>query len=234
MLMFIRSILFYILLAFWTIFLGLICIPFLFFSSIYLYKPARLWIRGIFFFLKYVAKITHEIQGYENVPKEPVLIISKHQSAFETLALFFYLKNTIFIHKKQLYLIPIFGLYLKKINMISIDRKSGAAAMRQMLKETHKRKLDGYSIIIFPEGTRKVPNAIPDYKSGFIGIYKEMNTKILPVALNSGLCWPKNKLAMKRGNIIIKILPTIKSGMDKKDVFPMVESVIEKATNKIT
>lgn len=231
--MFIRSILFYILLTFWTILLGLICIPFLILPPVYLYKPARLWIRGIFLFLKYITKITHEIRGLENIPKQSILIASKHQSAFETFALFYYLHKAIFIHKKQLYLIPIFGLYLKKINMISIDRKGGGSAMRQMLKETKEKKLNGYSIIIFPEGTRKKPGDKPDYKSGFIGIYKKMNTKILPIAVNSGICWPKNTFIKKSGHIIIKILPAIESGIDRKNILSIVENKIEEATNQI-
>ena len=159
-----RSIIFYVLLTFWTIVMGLLCVPFLILPSIYLKKPIRLWIIGIFILLKFICNITHEIKGKENIPSYAVLIASKHQSAFETFALFFYLPNAVFIHKKQLFLIPIFGLYLKKINMISIDRKGGATAMRQMLKRTKEKVARGVSIIIFPEGTRKKPGDKPDYK----------------------------------------------------------------------
>ena len=137
--MFARSILFYIFLGFWTVFMGLLFLPFLILSKKYLRKPVLLWISGIFLLLKYLCKITHEIQGKENIPLESVLIASKHQSAFETFALFYYLPNSIFIHKKQLFLIPIFGQYLKKLDMISIDRRGGAATMRQMLKKAAQK-----------------------------------------------------------------------------------------------
>ena len=101
--MFIRSILFYILLSLWTIFMGIVCIPFLVLPSNFLIKPTKFWIWGIFILLKYICKITHEIQGKENIPCKAVLVASKHQSAFETFALFYYLPKTTFIHKKQLY-----------------------------------------------------------------------------------------------------------------------------------
>ena len=231
--MFIRSLFFYLFLSCWTVFLGFICIPYLILSNKHLIKPIKLWIRGIFFLLENICKITHEIQGIEHFPGHAVLIVSKHQSAFETLALFYYLPKSIFIHKKQLFLIPIFGQYLKKINMISIDRKGGAVTMRRMLKETKIKMSKGFSIIIFPEGTRKRPGEKPDYKSGFVGIYKAMGTEILPIAVNSGNCWPKHTFVKNSGHIIIKILPLISSSIDKKQILKDVEITIEKATNKI-
>ena len=231
--MFIKSLLFYLLLSCWTIFLGIICFPYLILSNKYIIRPVRLWIKGVFFLLKYICNITHEIQGIKNFPLQAVLIASKHQSAFETLALFYYLPKSIFIHKKQLFLIPIFGQYLKKINMISIDRKGGAVTMRKMLKQTKIKMLEGFSIIIFPEGTRKKPGEKPNYKSGFVGIYKAMGTEILPIAVNSGNCWPKHTFVKNSGHIIIKILPLISSNIDKKRILKDVEVIIEKTTNEI-
>jgi len=231
--MLIRSLLFYLLLSCWTIFLGLICLPYLIISNKYLIKPVKLWIRGIFFLLENICKITHEIQGIGHFPGHSVLIASKHQSAFETLALFYYLPQSIFIHKKQLFLIPIFGQYLKKINMIAIDRKGGAITMRKMLKQTKIKMSEGFSIIIFPEGTRKKPGEEPNYKSGFFGIYKAMGTEILPIAVNSGKYWPKHTFIKNSGHIIIKILPLISSNIDKKQILKNLEATIEKATNKI-
>ena len=228
-----RSIFFYLLLSLWTILLGILCLPYLILPSYYLSKPVKIWILGIFILLKYVCKITHEIQGFKNIPSEAVLVASKHQSAFETFALFYYLPKAIFIHKKQLFFIPIFGQYLKKINMISIDRKGKASTMRLMLKQTSKRAQYGFSIIIFPEGTRKKPGEKPDYKSGFVGLYNELKTPILPVAVNSGKCWPKDTFVKKPGKIIIKFLPLIDSNLSRANVLSEVKTKIEKATNKI-
>ena len=231
--MFIRSVFFYFLVALWTILMGLLCLPFLILPVRFLNKPVKIWIFGIFLALKYICNITHEIQGQKNIPTNALLVASKHQSAFETIALFFYLPNAIFIHKKELFFIPIFGQYLKKINMISIDRKGGASAMRLILKKTKEKSLQNFSIIIFPEGTRKKPGSKPDYKSGFIGIYNEMKTEILPVAVNSGNFWPKDTFIKIPGKIIIKFLPTIKLNLSRKQVLSEIEEKIEKATNEI-
>tara|TARA_Y100000588_G_C14125912_1_gene869396 strand:- start:395 stop:1096 length:702 start_codon:yes stop_codon:yes gene_type:complete len=231
--MLIRTIIFYILLSFWTIFLGILCLPFLVLPNKYIRFPALGWIKGIFILLNKICKITHEIRGLENIPAEPIVIVSKHQSAFETFALFYYLKKSFFIHKKQLFLIPIFGQYLMKSNMLAIDRKGGAKTMRKILLEIKKRLDDGSSIIIFPEGTRKRPGDLPDYKTGFIGIYNEVRRKILPIALNSGLCWPKHTFVMKKGHIIIDVLPHIESNLQKHEVLKNVKNTIENATNKL-
>ena len=231
--MFTRTMLFYLILGLWTMFLGIICLPLLVLPSIYLNSPIKLWIKGIFFLLKHICKITHEIQGKEHIPKEATLIVSKHQSAFETFALFYYLPNSIFIHKKQLFFIPIFGQYLKKLNMISINRNGKASTIRMMLKQTKDKIKSGYSIIIFPEGTRKKPGDAPDYKRGVVGIYNELNTDVLPIAVNSGKYWPKNKIIKSSGNIIIKILPIIKSNINKNFILTEIQNKIEEATNQI-
>ena len=231
--MIIRTIIFYTLLCFWTLFLGVLCLPFLVFPRKYLKNPVLLWIKVIFILLKSICKITHEIRGLNNIPNEPVIIISKHQSAFETFALFYYFKNSFFIHKKQLFYIPIFGQYLWKSNMVSIDRAGGAKTMRKIIKETKKHMDNGSSVIIFPEGTRKKPGADPNYKTGFIGIYNEVNRKLLPIGLNSGLFWPKKHLILKKGHIIIDIQNTIEANLNKKEVLERVQNSIESATNKL-
>ena len=117
--------------------------------------------------------------------------------------------------------------------MISIDRKGGAKTMRRMMSDTKVKIASGSSIIIFPEGTRKKPGDKPDYKTGFIGIYKETNAKILPVAVNSGNFWPKQFIFKKKGNIIIKFLKLIQNDLERSKVLSEVENKIEEATNKI-
>ena len=120
-----------------------------------------------------------------------------------------------------------------KSNMVAIDRKGGAKTMRKILKETKKRLDNGFSIIIFPEGTRKKPGDPPDYKTGFIGIYNEAKRKLLPVALNSGVCWPKHTLVMQKGHIIIDFQPPLSSNLNRKEVLDKVRESIETATNEL-
>ena len=231
--MLLLTIIFYGALASWTILMGFLSLPFLFLPSTYIALPAKIWIKGIFISLRYICGVTHEMRGLANFSDEPVIIVSKHQSAFETFALYYYLKKSFFIHKKQLFYIPIFGQYLMKHNMVSIDRAGQASAMRKMITDVKKKLDSGSTIIIFPEGTRKKPGAKADYKTGFIGIYNTSKRKLQPVALNSGLFWQKGFKIIKRGHIIIEFLPQIDIGLDKKEVLNKVESSVESATNKL-
>ena len=231
--MLLLTIIFYVALASWTILMGFLSLPFLFLPSKSIALPAKIWIRCIFICLKYICGVSHEIRGLANLSDEPVIIVSKHQSAFETFALYYYLKKSFFIHKKQLFYIPIFGQYLMKHNMVSIDRAGHASTMRKMITDVKKKLDSGSTIIIFPEGTRTKPGAKADYKTGFIGIYNTSKRKLQPVALNSGLFWQKGLKVIKRGHIIIEFLPQIDIGLDKNEVLNKVENSIESATNKL-
>ena len=231
--MLLLTIIFYAALASWTILMGVLSLPFLCLPSKSIALPAKIWIKGIFICLKYICGVTHEIRGLTNLSDEPVIIVSKHQSAFETFALYYYLQKSFFIHKKQLFYIPIFGQYLMKHNMVSIDRAGQASTMRKMITDVKKKLDSGSTIIIFPEGTRKKPGAKADYKTGFIGIYNTSKRKLQPVALNSGLFWQKGLKVIKPGHIIIEFLPQIDIGLDKKEVLNKVENSIELATKKL-
>ena len=213
--------------------MGIICLPYLILPSKFLKYPIKIWIKVIFIFLEKICNIKHKIKGIENIPNETVLITSKHQSAFETFALYYYLKDCFFVHKKELFLIPIFAQYLFKSNMVAIDRAGGTKTMRSMLEKVRIKLESGSSIIIFPEGTRKTPGSKPTYKTGFIGIYNHTKKKILPVAVNSGLFWPKHSWILKNGTITIQILPIINENYDKKTVLNKVQESIEVASNKL-
>ena len=231
--MLLLTFIFYCALASWTIVMGFLSLPFLLLPSKYISFPTKIWIKGIFIFLKYICGITYEFRGLGNLSDEPIIIVSKHQSAFETFALYYYLKKSFFIHKKQLFYIPIFGQYLMKHNMVAIDRKGQASTMRKMITDVKKKLDNGSSIIIFPEGTRKKPGDKPDYKTGFVGIYNTAKRKLQPVALNSGLFWTKGLKVINKGHIILEFLPQIEVGLDKKEVLEKVEYSIESATNKL-
>jgi len=231
--MLLLTVIFYGALASWTILMGIISLPFLLLPSKYIRFPAKIWIKGLFIFLKYICGITHEIRGLDKLSDEPIIIVSKHQSAFETFALYYYLKKSFFIHKKQLFYIPIFGQYLMKHNMVAIDRAGKASTMRKIISDVKKKLDNGSTIIIFPEGTRKKPGEKADYKTGFIGIYNTSKRKLQPVALNSGMFWQKGLKVIKKGHIIIEFLPQINIDLDKREVLNKVQQSIESATNKL-
>ena len=117
--------------------------------------------------------------------------------------------------------------------MVSIDRTGQTKTMRKMISDVKKKLDEGSTIIIFPEGTRKKPREKTEYKSGFIGIYNTVKRKLQPVALNSGLYWPKGIGIIKRGHITIKFLSEIEVGLEKNAVLKKVEDSIESATNDL-
>ena len=158
------------------------------------------------------------------------LFASKHQSMFETIYFNQLFYNPAYILKKELLSIPLFGTYLKKLGMIAIDRSQGIQSLRYVNDQTAEY-VENRPVIIFPEGTRKLPGSKPDYKTGFIGIYQHTKRKILPVAVNSGLCWPKRSWILKSGLITIKFLPVINRGLGKKVILNEVKKRIETASN---
>ena len=104
--------------------------------------------------------------------------------------------------------------------------------MRTILKQVKEKTISGNSIVIFPEGTRKKPGDPPDYKTGIAGIYKETKTEILPVALNSGYCWPKHSFIKQTGHITVKFLDLIPAKLERSELLKKIESVIEEESNK--
>ena len=117
--------------------------------------------------------------------------------------------------------------------MIAIDRSKGLESLKLILSRSKKKINDGFSLIIFPEGTRKIPGSKPDYKPGIAGIYKNLDSDVIPVALNSGLYWPNHTYVLESGKIIIEFLPTIKKGKNKKDFLNELQILIESRSNEL-
>ena len=130
---------------------------------------------------------------------------SKHQSAWETFALIPLFRDPALLMKRELFWIPFHGWFSHKFDMIPVDRDKGPAALRRMLREAKKRVAAGREIIIFPEGTRRAPGAPPDYKTGVALLYESLGVPCVPVALNSGLFWPRRSLTRRPGTIVVEI-----------------------------
>ena len=230
----IKSLIFYILLSFWTILLGILFIPFLIMPKNKLNIAVHVWIWGVLYLLKRICGLSYELKGIKHINDiNAKIIASKHQSAFETLVLYYTIPKAIFIHKYELFFIPIFGLYLKKLDMVAINRSKRIKTLNKLIIKSKLKISKGYSLIIFPEGTRKTPGADTDYKSGVAGIYKELNTGVIPVAVNSGIFWPKNSLKIKPGKIIIEFLDPINKGLTKEDFLKILEEKIENKTSEL-
>ena len=154
-------------------------------------KMAELWGRVSVWLLRVVCGTKVEFRGLENLPKGALIVAAKHQSTWETFALLRLFDDFTFIVKRELMWIPIFGWCMWKGGMIPVDRGAGSQALTDMTARAKKEIRSGRQLIIFPEGTRRAPGAEPRYKFGVAHLYAEVGVPCVPVALNSGLFWPR-------------------------------------------
>lgn len=174
--------------------------------------------------------ISIEVRGKEYIQPN-VIFASKHESAFETYAYTDIIPHSVFVLKKELTFIPLFGWGQALYGMIPVDRGAGAKAMKGMLKEAKKRVADGRSIIIFPEGTRCKHGQVKGYKSGIVFLAEGLDMPIVPVALNSDLVWSKASFIRKPGKVVFQFLPpmNIKDYAGKKEFMAELQNRIETA-----
>ena len=174
-----------------------------------------------------------EVRGLENLPAGRAIIACKHQSMFETIALVPLLKNPTVVMKRQTRRIPIFGLYTIKAGMIHVDRQGRAAALRVLTERARQELAKGREIVIFPEGTRRPPGAAPAYQSGVALVYRALGVPVVPVAVNSGLYWPRRRFLRYPGTIIVEFLPPIPPGLDSRTFLDRLQTAIETTANRL-
>jgi 1-acyl-sn-glycerol-3-phosphate acyltransferase len=222
-----RRIIFYFLAGFITIPMAIICLPAVFIRKLNI-GLTRVWIRMILTLLRVTCKIDYKVIGKENIPKGSFIVVSKHQSALETLIYPLIFSHPVFILKKSILFIPIMGLALKSARAIYIDRSRGRDAILYMQDQLRKLP-DLYSPVIFPEGTRTKPGVLTEkYHSGVAMIYEALKYPILPIALNTGIFWPSTG-PMRPGTATIKILPAISfiKSYERKEFLKLVNEIIE-------
>ena len=224
----IRNSLFSILFFTGIIFISLIFLPAFFLPRKVVLIGGKLMGYWTSFCLKFVLSVKISIKGKENiVNNEKFFIAASHQSMFETFYLQTIFNSPVFILKKELLIIPIFGWYLKKIGSISIKRNkvtkdnlSFFGDISQIVDNSNR------PLIIFPQGTRVPPNERPSFKKGASRIYKELNVTCQPVAINSGYVWPKKGYKNSNKTIIISILKPIPAGLSKENFIQVLEKNI--------
>jgi len=193
----------------------------------------KFWARSSVWLLRSVCGIAVEFRGLEKIPPGGLLVASKHQSMWETFALFPLFADPAFILKRELMWIPFFGWYSWKAGMIPINRGKRSQALAELGVIARKELGRARQIVIFPEGTRRAPGAEPSYKYGVTYLYAETGAVCLPVALNSGLFWPRRSFRRFPGTVIVEVLDPIAPGLDKQDFAAKLEQAIETATARL-
>jgi len=193
----------------------------------------HVWLDHTAWIERVIGGITYRVIGREHVPEGACIIAAKHQSAWETFKLHQLFGDPAIVLKKELLTIPLWGWYLRRSGMIPIDRGGGVNALAGMMQAAHRATEQGRKIVIFPQGTRVTVGAERTYKSGVAALYQELKIPVVPMALNSGLFWPKGLLPTRSGTITVEILPPIPAGLPRDVMMERLKNELEEASNRL-
>ena len=223
------NLLFYAMLVFWIV----VAIPTLLMPRRVFFVVAKSWARCSIWLMRVICNTRVEYRGVEKIPRGPLIVASKHQSMWETFALLQFFDQPLFIFKRELKWIPLFGWYLIKSNMIGIDRRAGGRSLLKMARLAGDEVRRGRQLIIFPEGTRAAVDAPPHYKTGVAQIYVDCGVTCLPVALNSGLFWPRRTFMRYPGTLVVEFLDPLPPGLSRREFIGRLSAVVEEATHRL-
>ena len=193
----------------------------------------RLHGRTCVWLLKVICGTNLEVRGAEKLPKSACLVVAKHQSAWDTFALIALLRDPAIVLKDELKWIPFYGWFCVKFAHILVKRDKAASALKAMIRDARDRATAGREIVIFPEGTRTMPGAPPDYKSGYVALYEGLGVPAVPLALNSGLYWPRRSFLRYPGTIIVEFLDPLAPGLARAEFRQRIETAIETASARL-
>jgi len=192
------------------------------------YRIISGWSRLVVLMARALCGIRWRIEGGERLPRMPAVILSKHQSAWETMAFQLIFPAQSYLLKRELLWIPFFGWGLALMSPIAIDRSRGLAALRQLVRRGKERLAQGFWVVVFPEGTRVAPGERRKYQLGGALLAEHSGAPVVPVAHNAGLVWPRNAFIKRPGTITVRIGPTIDSaGRDAATINALAEQWIE-------
>jgi 1-acyl-sn-glycerol-3-phosphate acyltransferase len=192
------------------------------------YRVISGWSRAALFLARRLLGIDWKVEGHENLPACPAVILSKHQSAWETIAFQHIFPPQVYILKRELLWIPFFGWGLALMSPIAIDRSRGFAALRNIARRGRERLEQGFWVVIFPEGTRVAPGERRAYHLGGAWLAAASGAPIVPVAHNAGRVWPRNAFIKRPGTVTVRIGPPIESrDRDPKMLNALAETWIE-------
>ena len=196
-------------------------------------ESIRFWARLVVFGLETLARVKVEVRGLEHCPRGAGLIAAKHECMFDFIGPFIFLPDACFVLKKELLKVPFFGWHANKTKMIPIDREGRSRALKDLVAVAQARLAEARQIIIFPEGTRVIPGATPDYKPGVAALYRDLELPCTPLATNSGVHWPAKGWPSKPGTIVFEFLPAIPPGLKRADFMREMQDRVETASNAL-
>ena len=211
----------------------IVALPTILLPYSFLHGVLRRYASSTLWFLRVVCGTKVEWRGREKLPAGPCIVACKHQSLWETFALFMLLPDPTYVLKRELMWLPLFGWLATKARMIPIDRGSHAKALASMTAAARREAARGRQIVIFPEGTRRPPGAKPRYLPGVAFLYAELGLPCVPIALNSGLFWPRRSLRRHPGTVLVEVLDPIPPGLEKREFLVRLQNATEQATARL-
>ena len=198
------------------------------------YRLITSWTRIVMWFVRYLLGIRYRVEGVGNLPGKAAVVLSKHQSAWETMALQLILPPIAFVLKRELLRVPFFGWGLAQMPIVSIDRSAGKDALAQLEEQGRALLADGFWVVVFPEGTRVAPGKKRRYKPGGAFLASRSGAPVVPVAHNAGEFWRRNAFVKRPGEIVVSIGPTIDSeGLSTEELNARVEGWIEQEMRRL-
>ena len=192
-----------------------------------------IWTRLVLGGLRLLCGVRVEVRGLEHRPAGPALIAAKHQSMLDTVAPWRFLSDPCFVLKQELLRLPIYGWYARKTDMVAVDREAHARALRQLVGDARAQLEQGRQVIIFPEGTRQLPGAPPDYKPGVAALYRDLGVPCVLMATNSGEHWPAHGLDFRPGLVVFEFLEPIPAGLKRAAFMQQLQARIETASTAL-
>jgi 1-acyl-sn-glycerol-3-phosphate acyltransferase len=224
----IRSLIFAVLQTVLTILFSLVAFLSFPFSAPTRYKLITGYNHTVIWLARGVLGIQYVVEGQEHLPKQPAIILAKHQSAWETVAFLFLFPPVSPVIKRELLMVPFFGWAFRMLSPIAIDRSAGREALKQIVRQGKDKLAQGFWVLVFPEGTRVAPGEKGRYGIGGSWLAAETGAPIVPVAHNAGEVWPKNAFIKRPGTITVRIGPAIDShGKSAAELTRAVEAWIE-------
>jgi 1-acyl-sn-glycerol-3-phosphate acyltransferase len=193
----------------------------------------RAWALSSLWLLRVICGTRIEWRGVHNIPSGGCIVACKHQSFLETFAVYKILDDPTFVLKRELMWIPLFGWHMAKAGVIPIDRGAGVAALSRMTARARAALARARQVIIYPEGTRRPPGAEPSYKGGVAYLYDKAGVPCVPLALNSGLFWPRRSLLRYPGTVVVEALAPIAPGLDRRVFLGELQSRLEEASTRL-
>ncbi|RLA13225.1 MAG: 1-acyl-sn-glycerol-3-phosphate acyltransferase [Gammaproteobacteria bacterium] len=201
----------------------------------YRFKVTSTWSRAMLAWLRITCGIRYRVEGLEHVAGGATVVLSKHQSTLETLALQVIFQPITWVIKQELLRVPVFGWGLAMVMPIAIDRKAGKKAMTQIVDQGTDRLQKGISVVVFPEGTRTAPGTHRRYRQGGAILAKESGYRILPIAHNAGQCWARREFTKQPGEVVFRIgAPIDMADKSIEEITAEVEQWIESAVAEIS